>query len=270
MQRPDFIEVPTLPPGDGKRYRWDFDSDIWLEDQSNAAIATAADANTKAIVEVLDKNNPTLQEMRSHKILLLNDLDLLNVGNDVDDWENLDLLYYRSVQPRQKNTGIYTSSKGYLAFPGLSWQNDSSNPRTTSFIWFCSNDSRYPSFGLASRERYRWSSNDYGLAEILLRFKTYRGCYHQYGLTSQGNKTYSNLGYEGFDANQFYRLNLLDNGKSASLYQLKDAEPQNWLGGQLIHDMPVCQTPSRSGQTLVPYVGDYLGSKNYLLGVMVK
>lgn len=271
-----WILVPNKPPN--LSHRWDFDNQLWIEDLSNTAIAAIADESTKAVVAVLEQAATLTQtEMRSSHLVNLNDLNKLEVGNNPAAWDSLDLLYYRSFDPKAKNNGIYTSSRGYLIFPQLTWDKTQAS-KSSSFIFYLGSDSRYFSFGLGSRERFNFNSNDYKQCEIGLRFKNSYGCYFQHGLvsTDQGTKqsgVTSQQPYRNLGSNNYYRLDIPNNGdrgESANLYLLPDGDPQNWLGGELIDIYPLAFPPDRRGINLFPVVGDYLGSKHQLLGVLTR
>lgn len=250
------VLTPSIPKG--LDYRWD--GDAWIPFDPLQSQAKILDRLGISPEEILGNSNTTLS---------FADLSKLTIGSDIDDWDSLDILHYKDVPPIAKNNGIYTAKKSYLAFPKLSW--DKSQVKTTSFIWYCSSDSRYIVFGLASKERYRWSSNDYNKCEIALRFRTYRGCYYQYGLLSDNSNSFSYKGFEGFQKNQYYRLDIENNGargSNALLYQLLNGSPSNWFGGSLVSTIALIDPPSRDGQTLTPYLGEYLGSNNYLLAII--
>ena len=271
QDHPNLLQVPSLPPN--QDHRWD--GEKWVAIDSAETIKVIGSETEKAIAQILapdpESQVPSIEETKASGILKFDDLNLLNIGNNVDEWDSLDILHYKDVNPIPKSKGIYTKSKGYLAFPSLAW--DSTKTKTTSFVWYCSSDSRYFVFGLASKERFNWNSNDFNKCEIGLRFRTYRGSYYGYGLTKNNQHTLSFKGYEGFEALAFYRLDFPNNGsqgESALLYQLKDGEPSSWLGGELAQEISLAQSPSRTGKTLTPFIGEYLGSNNYLLGVIVR
>ncbi|MDJ0594420.1 MAG: hypothetical protein QNJ72_31335 [Pleurocapsa sp. MO_226.B13] len=221
LSDPALIAVPKLPPD--TTYRWS--SNTWVQMSDSEAVLATGNETEKAIAQLLDPETgttATTEETKQLGVLPFNNLNELTLGNNVADWDNLDILYYKNVAPLSKNNGIYTKSKGYLAFPALAWDSRS-KVKTTSFIWYCSSDSRYFVFGLASKERFNWRSNDYQKCEIGVRFRNYRGAYYQYGLTENNKNTYSFKGYEGFESNGFYRLDLENNGakeESAKLYRL--------------------------------------------------
>lgn len=208
----------------------------------------------------------------------LDDLELLkignfaSIGNKVERLGELDLLYYNSVKPVAKNGGIYTGSKSYLIFPQLAWNKDKEN-KTTSFIVYLSNDTRYEVFGLCSQELYNFYSSDYNKLEIGLRFRNYRGCYYQYGMSENGGDTFAYQGYSAFESQAYYRIDIENNGAKGEyckIYQLNSGEFKDWFNDAFyIDEIKLANPPARQGEIYMPYLGEYLGSNNQLLGVVV-
>lgn len=206
--------------------------------------------------------------MRSQKKFILDDLSKLNVGNDPDLKSDLDLLYYKNVQPKNKNNGVFIGAKGWLIFPNLA--SSKSQRKTISFFFYCGNDSNYLVFGYCSEERFKFSSNDYNKAELGLRFRNQGGCYYQHGLFESGRSSTSYAGYTDYDRDCFYRLDIPVNGDRADLYKLKDGDPSSWFGGKLEQSIPLSQAPDLVGDTLYPFFGNYNGDKSPILGVAIK
>ncbi len=221
----------------------------------------------------------TANEMRSRRMVILNDLDKLNVGNfasigkDKSRLNELDLLYYNTANPKQKNNGIYTSKKGYLVFPQLAWNKEEEN-RTVCFVVYFGSDSRYEVFGLCSKEQYNFDSNDYNKVELGLRFRSWRGAYYQYGLTADGQNGFGYQGYFNIGKNSYYRFDIENNGakdESCTIYRLKSGDFADWfIGTEYVDRIKLAIPPARKGITYYPYIGEYLGSNNQLLGVLLR
>lgn len=232
----------------------------------NSATSTWELKTELEIVQENPKNTAILDSALSFE-----DLSSLNVTNDFSNWDTADILYYRNIKPLSKNNGIQTKSKGYLAFPKLSFDS-TKEKKTISFILYCSNDSTYYLLGLASKERFNWNSNSFANVEIGCQFRNYRGCLYQHGLSKNNQSLLAFLGYESFEVDGYFRFDFENNGdrrEYLKLYELASGDKATWLGGTQVAEIALMMTPDRSGKTKVPIITKYLGSKNYLLGVIV-
>lgn len=273
----DWTQITSLPPGDDNLYRWDFDSSSWQIISNNEAAIASGDEATQQQATVLNDSSTSTEVLRSQKIVVLGDSDSLNIGNDFTDWDNLDLLYYKDKQPTFKNNGVSITARGFLAFPQLTWDKTKES-RTTSFIFFVASDNRYFLLGLGSRERYNFDSNSYTQCEIGLRFRNSYGCYYQHGLVSSYSGTSAQgttafLDYQNIGRNNYFRLDLPQNGDRGSiaeLYLLPNGDRTSWLGGKMLTSYPLIDTPDRKGTNLFPILADYTGSNHQLLGVLTR
>lgn len=265
----EYSLVNSLPPNKDS-YLWDFDQEEWVWQNSTAIKKlTGNNAQEEAVATVLDVSTPpTVEDQKLAKVVLLDDLSKLSLSNDFNDWNDTDVFYYKNSTLRIKNEGINITQKGIIAFPQLTWNKETEN-KTANFVFFVDRDYSNFGFGLASLERFIWQSNDYTNAEVYLSFQGSKGIKYQFGLNSNDYPSQATLTYESIEPG-FYRLAIEGNGargKEAKLYHLIDGSRQNWMGEDLIQTIPLAQVPSHSGVNLVPFVGDRLGSKNYLLGV---
>ena len=268
----DLIQVPSLPPD--RDYKWSVEQEAWVKAEPiEKLLQMGTNPQEIAVATVLNRDfttEPLLpSQQRQIGVIKLDNLNSLDVGNNINSREDLDLFYYKNSVPKQTEVGIYTQSKGYIAFPNLSWDK-SLTTKTINFIFYC-NGTGSLVFGLAG-DRYNWNSNDYNKLDLGVFIRGNRGLYGYCGLSQKNQNTFTIANYSNLDNNSYYRLSITKSGEGGELleiYQLPSSQPKNWLLGELVTRDRLPFSPSRSGKILTPGIWNYTGKNNKILGAIL-